>query len=651
MNKKNIPLASLIAITLTVIFLILLINKNQLKQIYRSNAAIHSETEENQTEIFANNELKFIKSILPLYVNNVTTYGNLYNYVRNRPPLTISNSYYRAVCSLATLYGIDQKAHQQPILFNDRGFQMMYFNVTNKYNNDLHTDLFYLRHPLNPEFWISPAVGFDCLLAANVMREAMPNDDKLVLSNFAQLAYDLSSDDIDFTVEKYKKLQREDKGNGRGEEAGFDASYLTAAAELLPDESLEPFGQPEVVRNRFRKRAGELIGYAFSQCENDCPFTTNSYLMANHNMYPNALYTQSVMTSAAEIAMIYKQLNQEMPEVIRTNMPSQEKINKMLAALQGTMNDKFELDANQIKVISSSGQPIHPECKPPATYTVRNDDYSVFTIYHGVTDWGFDAAMQNSAYAYGYSINPDNSSIGYQRYQALQNQQLERKFDQHPYFPSRFSNGKWSYERMDSAQATDAVDYFGDGYLEFLHCLSPSTPMGQRSNSKERQINSHWWFNALQGKNHAVSYLLLTKTPMLGRFGLNSKVNFAVKYEGITNSKAELPEQETRVRVLRGSEVLKTSNVVLRRQNNTSIFTPSEPISVPMTTASLVNISVEIKHITSTLLTFTNVTLTAGSTASINTNGNNGTLYSGDANGLTTCENCSYGIVDSYDLN
>ena len=63
MNKKNIPLASLIAITLTVIFLILLINKNQLKQIYRSNAAIHSETEENQTEIFANNELKFIKSI------------------------------------------------------------------------------------------------------------------------------------------------------------------------------------------------------------------------------------------------------------------------------------------------------------------------------------------------------------------------------------------------------------------------------------------------------------------------------------------------------------------------------------------------------------------------------------------------------------
>ncbi len=129
-----------------------------------------------------------------------------------------------------------------------------------------------------------------------------------------------------------------------------------------------------------------------------------------------------------------------------------------------------------------------------------------------------------------------------------------------------------------------------------------------------------------------------------------ARLSFRVTYDGIDSEKTQLPASETQVIIALGSTTLAPMNVTLTRVGDSSVWTSSD-MSIPITSAAQqTGASVTIKHLTSTALTISGVTLTPGQQTMLNADGQ-GTLYAGDSDGLTACAGCdSYGAVDSLDL-
>lgn len=131
--------------------------------------------------------------------------------------------------------------------------------------------------------------------------------------------------------------------------------------------------------------------------------------------------------------------------------------------------------------------------------------------YAGVVDWGFDAAMQNSAYAFlAYAYGEEDETF-VRRYAALLDAQEKREMHQRPYFPPH-------YDRDASTWSFDAP-FEGFGRMRDESSLAFTLAEGWRVRngggwnaqtwpSLDDQLHSHAFFNTLAMYNHAIAYMM-----------------------------------------------------------------------------------------------------------------------------------------------
>jgi len=130
--------------------------------------------------------------------------------------------------------------------------------------------------------------------------------------------------------------------------------------------------------------------------------------------------------------------------------------------------------------------------------------------YHGVCDWGFDAALQNEAYAYMADASPNQLN----RYKELQKEQLlVRRLGDHPYFYTSFENGQWGWDKPTYYKVAYRTHPLLDSIYESDQSPTPN-PI--------QILNSHTFFNALAAYNHSVAYLMLSDKGLLEKFSANT---------------------------------------------------------------------------------------------------------------------------------
>jgi hypothetical protein len=142
---------------------------------------------------------------------------------------------------------------------------------------------------------------------------------------------------------------------------------------------------------------------------------------------------------------------------------------------------------------------------------------SVIEEYDGVVDWGFDAAMQNSAYAFLAHAYGDEEFVT--RYESLLAEQERRGMHEHPYFPPHY----------DRDAATWSFDEPFEGFARMRDTSSMAFTLteGWRGRNEDAwapaswpslddQLHSHAFFNTLAMYNHAIAYLLFASPGLLG---------------------------------------------------------------------------------------------------------------------------------------
>jgi hypothetical protein len=142
-----------------------------------------------------------------------------------------------------------------------------------------------------------------------------------------------------------------------------------------------------------------------------------------------------------------------------------------------------------------------------------------FVDYRGVVDWGFDAAMQNSAYAFLARQYGDEEPAFLARYEDLLDEQETRGLHVHPYFPPSYDRdvGTWSFDRPFEGfarmrDATSLAYTLTDGWRwREEDAWRPATWP-----SLDDRLHSHAFFNTLATYNHAIAYLLSESPGVLG---------------------------------------------------------------------------------------------------------------------------------------
>lgn len=141
--------------------------------------------------------------------------------------------------------------------------------------------------------------------------------------------------------------------------------------------------------------------------------------------------------------------------------------------------------------------------------------------YGGVVDWGFDAALQNNAYAFLVRQYGDDEPVFRQRYERLLAEQQTRGLDDHPYFPPHYDpdEGTWSFTAPFAAFApmrdgTSLAFTLQDGW-RWRDGNKEAWNAASRP-SLDDHLHSHAFFNSLATYNHASAYLLLASPGVLG---------------------------------------------------------------------------------------------------------------------------------------
>ena len=136
----------------------------------------------------------------------------------------------------------------------------------------------------------------------------------------------------------------------------------------------------------------------------------------------------------------------------------------------------------------------------------------------GVSDWGHDATIQNSAFSSIYLVDPSTANLS--RFQRLQTEQINRgrTVSTLP-FPVNYSNGIWNSDTFTGTRPGRPVTYLMDGYRQINSAtgrqfdLSVWTPA-----TLDERVNTHWWLNLLAARNHAAAYLALAPEKLMGSF-------------------------------------------------------------------------------------------------------------------------------------
>lgn len=187
-----------------------------------------------------------------------------------------------------------------------------------KYFQEVYNDATYRQFFTSSWWWLSNASAFDCLLAASSVKDVMDVNLKNQLLNTIAYAARLSLGDLTGgvarprTVSMYReRFVNSATSDSPIEEAGMDASFMMAAAKLLPSSGAGAITTDE--RNRLIARSRELINYSVERCARGCPFKTTQWLAVNHGIDPNPNYTLSGLTQYTEISLLYKQLGETIP--------------------------------------------------------------------------------------------------------------------------------------------------------------------------------------------------------------------------------------------------------------------------------------------------------------------------------------------------
>jgi hypothetical protein len=280
----------------------------------------------------AANELRFIHAIYPPYLHAAARYDAAR--ARAATDQNELNNYSRAMCSLALMSLIDRRATGAVVAQSD-GEVTWLIAAANDFA--AATDI----APSNPFWWIEPTAGFDCLVASSLVRDVLPAAaHNTLVRSAASLAQGMMRDPR-FTVANYEFLQTENRGNSQAEEVGVAASYLTAAYYLLPDALAGVYTATD--RAAWLTRAASLATYGARDTGTSSPFQTGQRMVANHQMSPHPVYTQSLLTSYGEIAMVARQMTPGMPVIppLELGLPDARWTDAVTAAVTAQLTPEF----------------------------------------------------------------------------------------------------------------------------------------------------------------------------------------------------------------------------------------------------------------------------------------------------------------------
>ncbi len=266
----------------------------------------------------ANNEYAFINQLYLKYIGSKTaeqinqTYQPMYEeYARH----TDFASFYRGICSLGTVNAIAKQGQ----LNSDDPFSA-YFR--NKYNSS--EVLGVLDFEKKKGGWhVRSAVGFDCLIAANAMRNVLGDKKNIIMSDLTTFTRGIESSLIQESqnqgfgntiLDFYKGDAARNVGDSQAEEALAVASLFEAASTFLPSTGAGAITTDE--RTRWHNTARDLAKWAVTKDCKNCSIQSGSWLINNHNLSPNPNYTLSLLTAYSELAMASNQTNKSLPSDI-----------------------------------------------------------------------------------------------------------------------------------------------------------------------------------------------------------------------------------------------------------------------------------------------------------------------------------------------
>ncbi len=318
----------------------------------------------------ASNELKFLIPIYNRYIGNLTNYEAVYAsafpYAVNNTGL---NSYYRELCTQISVSRIVRGAN---LTASDKAVN----RLVTTYNQSQFRSL--VSEPWN---WLIGAPGFDCMIAANLGRNAIPAailnpllDDLAYIArcalNGCAFASPLTS--LPALTPAYYQANWVNKSNSSAEETNTTATFLLAAAQLLPNTGHGALTSAE--RTALYTRARDLIQYNTTHCDRGCPFLNNQNLVINHGINPNPNYTMSWLTGFTEAGMLFRQRNLALPTDIFTTAVSTA-IGQSAQALQNYLTPTFGYTGT-FNVVYDNGNN-YPNASfdfGKMTYTMRNAD-------------------------------------------------------------------------------------------------------------------------------------------------------------------------------------------------------------------------------------------------------------------------------------
>lgn len=318
----------------------------------------------------AANELQFLTPIYNRYIGNLTNYDAIYapafQYAVANTGL---NSYYRELCTQISVNrlveGANFSATDKPVV-----------RLVNTYTQANFRSL--VSDPWN---WLIGAPAFDCMIAANLGRNAIPTatlnpfvDD---LAYFARCmlngcAFSPPLTTMPALTTTYYQTNWTNKGNTPAEEANATATFLLAAAQLLPASGHGAITPTE--RSAFYTRAKDLLQFTTTHCAAGCSFQPNQYLVINHQINPNPNYTTSWLTGYSEAGMLFRQENLTLPTDIFSSTITTA-IGQTAQALQSYLTPSFGYTGT-FNIIDANGTPF-----PHANFdfgnmkhTLRNPD-------------------------------------------------------------------------------------------------------------------------------------------------------------------------------------------------------------------------------------------------------------------------------------
>ncbi|MBX3227060.1 MAG: hypothetical protein KIT84_36010 [Labilithrix sp.] len=296
---------------------------------------------------FAKHELAIMRAIAPSYVDRSASYtAPLSTGLSARVWRSRMNTYYRALCSQALFSAVERRERNETIA---RGDLEVAWVTAAASDFDVATDT---NPDTNDAWWLAPAPGLDCLLAASAIAGALDEGTKTSLRAAAESLANRVHDGERFTLSGYRERQR-DPGNSQAEEIGLTASYLVAAHHLLPNAAR---------RGEWLARAEELLDYSHQNggAEGEPrPFADGADLVANHGITPHPVYTQSLLTSYAEIWAVEKQLGREAREAREApaQLPPAERTSRIGEAIARYTDASFGLTGDFARVGADGSLP------------------------------------------------------------------------------------------------------------------------------------------------------------------------------------------------------------------------------------------------------------------------------------------------------